>query len=258
MELVKLQKSNGIGEVIINSPPANAMGRDTLIQLGDVVNELKNDSSTRVVVLRSGHPKIFVAGADLGFMLSLDEDGFRQYMEMGQTVYNEFESLRQPSIAVINGYALGGGCELALCCDFRFISKAARIGLPEVTLGIQPGWGGTQRLPRLVGLAKARELLLLGKTMSGEEAFNIGLVDKVLEPEELLEESVRFARDLATKATAAIGKIKECLKSSSQESMMVGLQKEVEGITYLFANTEDAREGISAFNEKRPPKYSGR
>lgn len=258
MELVRLEKTEGVGEIIINSPPANAMSEDVLNQLGDIIGRLKDDSSIRVVILRSDHPKIFVAGADLGFMLSLDQDGFEQYMRLGQSVYNDFESLRQPTIAVINGHALGGGCELALCCDFRFISKNARIGLPEVTLGIQPGWGGTQRLPRLVGLAKARELLILGKTLTGEDAFDIGLVDKVFSSEELLQEGIKFAKELATRATVAIGKIKECLRIPSQESVMAGLEKEVEGITYLFAKTEDAKEGIAAFNEKRAAKYRGR
>nr|HID57716.1 hypothetical protein [Desulfobacterales bacterium] len=258
-ELVRLEKKEGVGEIIMNSPPANAMSKELLEQLSEIVDQIRDDREVRAVLLRSEVPKIFMAGADLKMMLSLGRDEFKQYIKRAQDIYNSLESLPQPTIAVISGHALGGGCELTLCCDFRFMSrKKARIGLPEVTLGLLPGAGGTQRLPRLIGMAKARELLIWGSQLTGEDALEIGLVDKVFEPDELLPESIKIAKELATKATLAIGKIKECLRVPPQEILSRGLEQELEGITYLFADTEDTKEGIAAFNEKRAPKYRGR
>ena len=258
-DLVFLEKSNGVAHVIMNSPPANAMSPDLLKQLDELVGQLETDPESRAVVFRSALEKIFMAGADLKYLLSLDEEGFRAYIKFVQALVNRIEALPQPTIAVLNGHALGGGCELALACDFRYMSEAkAMAGLPEVTLGLLPGAGGTQRLPRLIGRSKAIELLMTGNSLKGPEALAIGLVDRIYPADQLLDESVKFAEKLAKGATQAIGQIKACLRKPPHDLLSGGLAQELNGITYLFMQTRDAKEGIAAFNEKRPPKYQGK
>jgi enoyl-CoA hydratase len=258
-ELVKMERLNGVAHVILNAPPANAMSTELMQQLDDTVADVANDPECRAVVFRSALEKIFMAGADLKHLLQLEEDGFRGYIKTAQDVFNRIERIPKPTIAVLSGHTLGGGCELALCCDFRLMAESgALIGLPEVTLGLLPGAGGTQRLSRLVGRSKATELLLRGNTLQGPEALALGMVHRILPKETLLEESVRFAAELAKGATQAISRIKECLRIPAQETLSDGLAQELEGIAYLFAHTQDCREGIRAFQEKRSPKYTGR
>ena len=258
-ELVSLEKSNGIAHVIMNSPPANAMSPDLMKQLDQLVGQLETDLEIRVVVFRSALEKIFMAGADLKHLLSLDEAGFREYIKFAQAMVNRIEALPKPTIAVLNGHALGGGCELALACDFRYMSEVkAMIGVPEVTLGLLPGAGGTQRLPRLIGRSKATELLLTGQGLQGPDALAIGLVDRIYPMDRLLDESIKLAEKLSQGATQAIGQIKACLRKPPQDLLSKGLAQELDGIIYLFMQTQDAKEGIAAFNEKRPPKYQGR
>lgn len=258
-EFVKYEKQNGVAHIVLNSPPANAMSPDVVRQLDEVVRKAKTDREVRAVLFRSAVDKMFMAGADLKYLLSLKEEEFRQYIKTAQDGYNRIEALPKPTIAVLSGHTLGGGCELALSCDFRFISDSrATIGVPEVKLGLLPGAGGTQRLTRLVGRSKATELLLRGNTLKPTEALAIGLVDRVFPADQLLPESIRFAEELAQGATQAIGRIKECLRVPFQEALSEGLAQELEGIAFLFVHTQDAKEGIAAFNEKRLPKYVGR
>jgi enoyl-CoA hydratase len=258
-ELVSLEKSNGIAHVIMNSPPANAMSPDLMNQLDQLVGQLETDRESRVVVFRSALAKIFMAGADLKHLLSLDEKGFRGYIKFAQDLVNRIEALPKPTIAVLNGHALGGGCEFALACDFRYMSEVkAMIGLPEVNLGLLPGAGGTQRLPRLIGRSKATELLLMGHSLQGPDALAIGLVDRIYPMDRLVDESIKVAEKLAQGATQAIGQIKACLRKPPHNLLSNGLAQELDGVTYLFMQTRDAKEGIAAFNEKRPPKYQGR
>ena len=256
---VQLEKTGGVAHVILNSPPANAMSPKLMQQLDDVIKELTVDQDSRAVIFRSALEKIFMAGADLKHLLSLDGEDFRQYIKQAQDILCSIEALPKPTIAAINGHALGGGCELSLCCDFRFMADVkATIGVPEVKLGLLPGAGGTQRLPRLVGRSKATELLLRGTSLKGPEAQAIGLVDQVFPVEQLLPETIRLAEELSMGATRAIAKIKECLKIPTQNLIVDGLSQELEGITYLFTQTHDTKEGIEAFSQKRPPKYTGR
>jgi enoyl-CoA hydratase len=256
---VQLERADGVAHVILNSPPANAMSPELMRQLDDVVKELTADQDSRAVIFRSTLEKIFMAGADLKHLLSLDGEDFQRYIKQAQDILCGIEALPKPTIAVINGHALGGGCELTLCCDFRFMADAkATIGVPEVKLGLLPGAGGTQRLPRLVGRSKATELLLRGNALKGPEALSIGLVDKVFPPDLLFSESVRVAEEFSQGATWAIAKIKECLRIPTQNLIANGLSQELEGITYLFTQTLDTKEGIEAFSQKRPPKYTGR
>jgi enoyl-CoA hydratase/carnithine racemase len=258
-KLVFLEKSKGVAHVIMNSAPVNAMSPELLQQLDELIGQLETDSEIRAVLFRSALKKIFMAGADLKHLLSLDEEDFREYIKFVQDLVNRIEMLPKPTIAVLNGHAMGGGCEFALACDFRYMSESkAMIGLPEVTLGLLPGAGGTQRLPRLIGRSKSTELLLTGKTLKGPDALAIGLADRVYPADQLLAESVKVAESLAQGATQAIGQIKACLRKPSHDLLDAGLTQELDGITYLFKHTQDAQEGIAAFNEKRAPKYQGR
>ncbi|MBW2436430.1 MAG: enoyl-CoA hydratase/isomerase family protein [Deltaproteobacteria bacterium] len=258
-ELVFLEKRNGVGHVIMNSAPANAMSPEFMKQLSELLGQLESDSEIRAVLFRSALEKIFMAGADLKHLLSLDEEDFRKYIETAQDLVNQVELLPKPTMAVLSGHAMGGGCEFALACDFRYMSESkALIGLPEVTLGLLPGAGGTQRLPRLIGRSKATELLLTGKVLPGPEAQAIGLVDRVYPVDQLLAESMKAVESLARGATCAIGQIKACLRKPSHDLLADGLAQELDGITYLFKHTHDTKEGIAAFNEKRAPKYQGK
>ncbi|MBI5018246.1 MAG: enoyl-CoA hydratase/isomerase family protein [Deltaproteobacteria bacterium] len=258
-DVVRWEKQDGVAHIILNSPPANAMSPQLMAQLDHAVGEVAGDRDCRAVVFRSEVKKVFMAGADLKYLLSLDEPGFREYIKSSQDTFNRIESLPKPTIAILSGHALGGGCEFSLCCDFRYMADSgALIGLPEVGLGLLPGAGGTQRLPRLIGRSKATELLLRGTTLKGPDALTIGLVDRVYPSESLLAESIRQAEELARGATEAIAQIKACLRASSQEALSAGLAQELDGIAYLFGRTEDSKEGLLAFNEKRPPAYKGR
>ena len=258
-ELVKVVKRDGIGEIIMNSPPANAISNELIDQLSDVLSGIKDDPGIRVVLVKSAVPRIFMAGADLKMLIRISREELASYMKRIQDVFSDLEALSQPTIAVIGGHALGGGCEIALCCDFRFMSAGeAKIGLPEVNLGIMPAGGGIQRLPLLVSRSKAKEMMISGKAISGEEAFQIGLVDKVFEPEDLVNMSVQFAGELAKKATRAIAEVKKCLQVRDRSPITMGLNQALKGITYLVKDTEDAMEGMAAFNEKRKPRYKGK
>jgi len=256
---VQLKKTDSVAQVILNSPPANAVSPQLMEQLSVVIEELNEDQSCRAVIFRSALKKIFIAGADLKYLLSLSGEEFRQYIKRFQDILCNIEALPKPTIAVINGHALGGGCEFTLCCDFRFMADTkATIGLPEVKLGLLPGAGGTQRLPRLVGRSKATELLLRGTSLKGPEAQAIGLVNQVYPLAELLPESIRFAQEISMGPTQSIAKIKECLRIPTQKLLSDGLSQELEGITYLFTQTHDTKEGIEAFSQKRSPKYIGK
>ncbi len=257
--LVQLEKIDSVAHVILNSSPANAISPELMQQLGAIIKELNADQDCRAVIFRSALEKFFISGADLKHMLSLEGEEFRQYIKKVQDLLCSIEVLPKPTIAVINGHALGGGCEFTLCCDFRFMAEAkATIGLPEVKLGLLPGAGGTQRLPRLIGRSKATELLFRGGSLNGAEAQAIGLVDKVFPTEQLLPESIRFAEEISSGATQAIAKIKECLRIPTHKLVSDGLSQELDGITYLFTQTHDTKEGIEAFSQKRPPQYTGK
>lgn len=259
-EIIHLEKAGGVGQVIMDSPPANALSPALLAQMDQVLAAIEGDDDIRAVLFRSALPKIFMAGADLKYLLGLDEEGFRRYARTAQDLVNRVESLPKPTLAVLNGHTLGGGCEFCLACDFRYMtaSKAA-IGLPEVALGLLPGAGGTQRLTRLIGRGRATELLLTGRTLDGPGALAVGLVDRIFEDSEhLLAESLQMVETLAQGATRAIARIKACLRKAGEDSLSVGLDAELEGIVHLFTRTRDAKEGVTAFSEKRVPHFTGR
>ncbi|MDQ3823754.1 MAG: enoyl-CoA hydratase-related protein [Actinomycetota bacterium] len=242
----------------IDRPDAlNAFDVATLTELRDRLLELRGDAETRVVVLTGAGDRAFAAGADITHMSGLDPAAAKEWGGLGQSVAQLLETNPQPSIAAINGFALGGGCELALACDVRYASRTAKLGQPEINLGIIPGWGGTQRLARVCGLAVAKDLVLTGRTIDAEEALRIGLVSAVYEPGELLERTLETARVLAAKSPVALRAAKVALNDALQGDHLENLGREVELFGELFAS-EDAKEGLAAFVEKRAATFRGR
>ena len=218
--------------------------------------ELENDSSISVIIL-TGEGKAFVAGADITEMSSMDAAEGKAFGEKGAKVFRKIELLSKPVIAAVNGYALGGGCELAMCCDIRIASAKAKFGQPEVGLGITPGFSGTQRLPRLVGMGKAKELIFTAEVINADEACRIGLVNSVAEPEELMNTAVAMAEKIAGKAPVAVKYSKESINRGMQCSMDEAINIEANLFGLCFA-TEDQKEGMKAFMEKRKAKFNNK
>ena len=209
------------------------------------------------VIILTGEGKAFVAGADITEMSSMDAAEGKAFGEKGAKVFRKIELLSKPVIAAVNGYALGGGCELAMCCDIRIASAKAKFGQPEVGLGITPGFSGTQRLPRLVGMGKAKELIFTAEAINADEACRIGLVNSVAEPEELMNTAVAMAEKIAGKAPAAVKYSKESINRGMQCSMDEAINIEANLFGLCFA-TEDQKEGMKAFMEKRKAKFNNK
>lgn len=259
MEYSKLlvEKENGIAIVKINNPQSlNALNSTILGELDTLFTELENDSSISVIIL-TGEGKAFVAGADITEMSSMDAAEGKAFGEKGAKVFRKIELLSKPVIAAVNGYALGGGCELAMCCDIRIASAKAKFGQPEVGLGITPGFSGTQRLPRLVGMGKAKELIFTAEAINADEACRIGLVNSVAEPEELMNTAVAMAEKIAGKAPLAVKYSKESINRGMQCSMDEAINIEANLFGLCFA-TEDQKEGMKAFMEKRKAKFNNK
>ena len=235
----------------------NALDLETLTALRDRLRELAEDVDTRVVVLTGAGDRAFIAGADIKYMSGLDVDEAKAWGALGHEAAGLLETMKQPTIAAINGFALGGGCELALACDFRYASRKAKLGQPEINLGIIPGWGGTQRLARATTLGFAKELILTGRTVDADEALRWGLVNAVTEPEELLPRAMETAAELAAKSPLALEAAKEAINRALGGDHTENLAREADRFGELFA-TEDAKEGLTAFAEKREPKFVGR
>ncbi len=225
--------------------------------LRDRLAELAKDVGTHVVVLTGAGDRAFIAGADIKYMSGLDVDEAKAWGDLGHEAGRLLENMRQPTIAAINGFALGGGCELALACDLRYASSNAKLGQPEINLGIIPGWGGTQRLARTTTLGFAKELILTGRTVGAEEAERRGLVDAVYEPDELLPEVMKVATQLAAKSPLALEAAKEAVNRALGGDHADNLARESDRFGELFSS-EDAKEGLTAFAEKREPRFTGR
>jgi len=249
-----LEKNNGIGRITMNRPAVlNALDVDTIQELTSAVAELEQDPSIHAAVL-TGKDKAFIAGADIKQMKTMNPLEAKEFATRGHRLLHRIEQSRLPYIAAVNGYALGGGCEIMMACDLIIASSTAKIGQPEINLGIHPGFGGTQRLPRLIGALKAKELLLTGDTIDAAEALRIGLVNKVVEPEKLMEETERFAQKIVMKSGVQTQNIKELVNTGVNIDLVSACTLEITSFSAGFS-TEDQKEGMSAFLEKRKPQF---
>jgi len=253
---VHVARDDSVAVVTIDRPDAlNALNVETLTELRDRLLELAADEDARVVVLTGAGEKAFVAGADIKYMSELDPDRAKAWGALGHETGRLLETMPKPTIAAVNGFALGGGCELALACDIRYASSRAKLGQPEINLGIVPGWGGTQRLAHVCGIGVAKELIYTGRTVDAEEALRIGLVNAIADP--VLEKALETAHELAGKSRLALSLAKELCNLTLGVDYTVALASEAERFGALFSS-EDAKEGLTAFVEKRAPNFVGR
>jgi len=252
-EPVKLETREGVAIAWLDHPPANALSPATVDALRRAWESLAG-SPVRALVIASANPRLFCAGADIKAFTAMDEDSGRAYVAGTHELLRAFERSPIVTIAAVNGLALGGGCELAMACDLRLAAASARFGQPEIKLGIIPGFGGTQRLARLVGPAKALELNLVGDPIPAAEAAACGLANRVVPDEELLDAALALAQALAAQAPLAVAQIK---RISAHPDLDAGIAAEQTAFAEVFASA-DAREGIAAFLEKRPPVFTGR
>lgn len=252
------EKKDGIAFITFNRPKVlNALNRKTIEELRDALVDARDDSAVRVLILTGAGEKSFVAGADIGELSVQTPVNGKEFSLFGQSVIHLLETMGKPSICAINGFALGGGCEVALACTIRIASKTARLGQPEVKLGILPGYGGTQRLARLCGKGVAQELCLTGEMISAEEAQRIGLVNHIYEPAELLPAAESMAKKIIANAPVAVKYAMEAIERGVEVPQEEGLFLEAT-LFGLACATEDMREGTKAFLDKRPAKFSGR
>ncbi|RJX35715.1 MAG: hypothetical protein C4525_03415 [Desulfarculus sp.] len=251
--------SEGIGHLIINRPEArNALNRATRREMAAVLEEVRQNPAVRVLVVSGAGGKAFVAGADVKELSQYDALAMEHFMDtLAQGFYTRFEELDRPVIAMIDGLCLGGGLELALACDLRIASDRSLIGLPEIRLGIMPGGGGTQRLPRLVGTAKAKELIFTGELLKAQEAERLGILNQVHPAEELEARVMELARKIAAKGSLALKWAKKAINASHESGLRMGLAYEAMVECLLFTS-EDRQEGFQALFEKREPEFKGR
>ena len=252
------EKKENIGLLTINRPEKmNAISNELTSELRQFLDEVENDEELRVLIITGKGDKAFIAGADIKELVDRDARMGRRVSHERQEIFSRIENLQIPVIAAVNGYALGGGLELALACSIRICSERAQFGAPEVKLGIIPGDGGTQRLPRLIGLGRAMEMILTGDFIDAQEAFRIGLVNKVFPHEELMEKAMELAQKIASRPPLAVRYAKEAVNRSQEGDTASGFALE----SYLHAlscTTEDKKEGVSAFLEKRKGKFKGK
>ncbi|MDD5508108.1 MAG: enoyl-CoA hydratase-related protein [Bacteroidales bacterium] len=250
---LKVQIEDGIAIVTNNRPETlNALNSNFFREINDVMDRLSADKSVRIMIL-TGEGKAFAAGADISEMVNMTPEEGKAFSQLGQRIFRRFFSMEIPVIAAINGFALGGGLELTLGCDIRIASSNAKFGQPEVNLGMIPGYGGTQRLPRLIGLGNALYLLLTAERIGAEEALRMGLVQKVVEPELLMEEAMKIARTILSKGPEAIRKVKFVTRTGIQQDFITGCELESEYFSTQFK--AEGEEGMRAFLEKRKPEW---
>ncbi len=256
-ENILYEVRDGVGILTVNRPSVlNALTPETITEIGHVVDAVRREESVRALVVTGAGEKAFVAGADISRFPELNPLQARHFAQLGQDVLAALENLPIPVIACVNGFALGGGCELALACDFIYASEKAQFGQPEINLGIVPGFGGSQRLPRLVGRAKAKELCMTGAQIDAREAKELGLVARVLAPEELWDKTMETAAGLAAKGAVALRAVKQTIDRGAEADLRTGCTLELEAFSTCFAS-RDAAEGARAFLEKRKPVFSG-
>jgi len=248
---------DGVAMITFNRPKAlNAMNSETMKELYDAVIRCKNDEAVKAVVLTGSGEKAFVAGADISEMKDLRPKEALAFMELGHETLRALETLPKPSVAAVNGFALGGGTEISMACDMRFASETARFGQPEILIGLIPGWGGTQRLPRLVGMGRAKELIMGGGQIDAKRAYEIGLVNQVFPADQLLDAAKKFAKKLAGMPGFAIKMAKHSINYGYDLSLDNANRLETECCAQCFS-TDDQKEGMAAFLEKRKPNFKG-
>lgn len=253
-----LEREGPLAVLTVNRPDAlNALNSKVLEELTHAVDAIAKDKELRVVILTGGGPKSFIAGADIGEMAGLTPVENRHFAGLGAAILRKMETMDKVWIAAVNGYAFGGGLETAMACDIRYMAESAKIGLTEVSLGIMPAFGGTQRLPRLVGAGKARELIYTAARFGAEEALKIGLVQAVFPADKLMAGARELSAKIIANAPLAVAYCKAAIDRGLQEDFDRAQAQEIDAASILFS-TEDKREGLTAFVEKRKPTYKGR
>jgi enoyl-CoA hydratase len=253
-----IEKADGIATITINRPDAlNALNEETVRELLARFEDAENDPAIKAVIITGAGDRAFCAGADLNMMKGAGAVRGTELSRIGQRLGDYIEAMAKPVIAAINGYALGGGIELAMACDIRLASENAQIGQPEINVGLIPGWGGTQRLPRYVGKGIAKEMIFTGKRIDAKTAERMGLVNTVVPPDQLRAKAKELATELIGKPPIAIKLSKMLINNSTETHPQVGLWQEAEAFG-LVASTEDFNEGVTAFLEKRKPQYKGK
>ena len=254
-ETILLKLEGSIGVLKLNRPQAlNALNSKVISELISVLDDMERELMPKVLIITGAGEKAFVAGTDITEMEKLSSFEAREFASMVREAVDKVANLNRPVIAAINGFALGGGCELALACDIRIASEKAKLGQPETGLGIIPGSGGTQRLPRLIGPSKAKQLIFSGELIDAKTALDIGLVDRVVPPDLLMEEAKKMAVTIASKPRVALALAKSAITRGLEMDLQDGLSYEIECFAQCFA-TQDQKEGMRAFSEKRKPNY---
>ncbi|WP_027623923.1 short-chain-enoyl-CoA hydratase [Clostridium lundense] len=257
MENIIVKIEEGIAEVIINRPKSlNALNSETLKELGIAIKQISENRDIKVLIITGAGNKAFVAGADITEMKDLNAAQGRELARLAQKVFSDIENMPQVAIAAVNGYALGGGCELSMACDIRVASTKAKFGQPEVNLGITPGFAGTQRLPRLVGKGVAKELIFTTDMIDAKEAYRIGLVNKIYEPEELMIKVKEMSKKIMSKGSYAVSLAKAAVNNGMNMDTESAYNYEADIFGLCFA-TEDQKEGMKAFVEKRQANFKG-
>ncbi len=257
-KLIIYEKSEGVATITLNRPEAlNAFNRESVEEILQAVDDAKRDESVHVLILTGAGEKAFSAGMDIKSMAGMNALKAREISLMGERLCLAFEAFEKPVIAAINGYALGGGLEVAMACDLRIASETSKLGQTEINIGLIPGWGGTQRLTRLIGKTKAKELVFTGRMIDANTAERLGIVNKVVPASEFREAARQFALDLAAKAPVALRVAKALINRGEDCSLEASLSLEREGFG-VVGSTEDLQEGVKAFTEKRKPLFKGK
>lgn len=250
------QSENSVCIITVNRPDKlNALNKETIAEIGKAVKAAESDAAIRVIIITGAGNKSFVAGADISEFSSYTPEQGKDLSRHGHEVFNSIEQCSKPVIAAVNGFALGGGCELAMACHIRYASDNAKFGQPEVKLGLTPGYGGTQRLPRLIGTGRAAELLITGDMMDAQEAFRMGLVNKVTTQDELMNACMELSRKIIQQAPVAVAQVLHCVRDY-QSKTKNGYESEIDAFGHCIS-TQDFKEGTAAFLEKRKPAFKG-